>query len=207
MISSPTTRHKYLYHWQLYSPASRLTQRQRNEGHHVSSSSTNTLQAENDPESASTDPKSTANLAINLTTTFPSAEVFGIKLVNGQRNDAVISLKNNEPQPITLQLVGGSLWSPDFGEKSPSQLVRNLTTIPYRTEVPAGEAETFRYGIQMEMHPVDLVLKLGAVLSDEEQNFYSMSAFEGNVSVVERPTSWLDPQVYVYFPNTLHSDD
>ena len=109
--------------------------------------------------------------------------------------------------PVTLQLVGGSLWSPDFGDKSPSQLVRNLTTIGYREAVPAGESETFYYAIQMEMHPVDLVLKLGAVLSDEKNNFYSVPAFEGNVSVVEKPTSWLDPQVYVlsFFRPSCHT--
>lgn len=64
--------------------------------------------------------------------------------------------------------------------------------------MPAGESETFSYGIQMEMHPVDLVLKLGAVVTDDKSNFYSLAAFEGNVSIVEKPTSWLDPQVYVW---------
>ncbi|KAL9052005.1 MAG: hypothetical protein Q9162_005670 [Coniocarpon cinnabarinum] len=142
-------------------------------------------------------PTHSPNLHVNLTTTFPSAEVFGVKLVNGLRNDAVISLTNHEPFPVTLQFVGGSLWTPDLAQpESPPQLVRNLTAVRFGATVPAGESETFDYGITMEMHPADLLLKIGAVLSDGEgSRFFSVNAFEGDVSVVERPQSILDPQV------------
>ena len=61
--------------------------------------------------------------------------------------------------------------------------------------MPPGESETFEYEIKTEMHPADLTLKLGAVVSDSEGAFYTIGAFEGSVSVVERPMSVFDPQV------------
>ena len=75
------------------------------------------------------------------------------------------------------------------------QLVRNLTTIRYNVEIPAGEKESLTYSFATEMHPQDLTLSLVSVLSNGEGQFFTMQAFNDTVSVVEAPTSIFDPQM------------
>ena len=137
-----------------------------------------------------------------VSASFPQSEIFGVKLVNGLTTESILSFTNNEPAPITVVVIGGSLWSPDFGEQQPSKLLRNLTASPFKSTIPAGESETFSYRFATEMHPADLILKLAGIVTDEKNTFYTLHAFEGDVSVVEKPTSIFDPQMWAYLCQT-----
>ena len=142
------------------------------------------------------DPSTTPTLAVKVSTSFPSSEIFGIKLVNGQPTQALLSITNDEPEPVTVVFIGGSLWTIAFDAKEP-HILRNLTTTRYKTEIPAGAKESISYSFTTELLPRDLRLNLAAVITDTEGTAYTLQAFNETVSVVEPDTSLFDPQMSV----------
>ena len=120
-----------------------------------------------------------------------------MKLVNGHATRAVIDVQNNEPAPIKVVLVGGSLTTPiDVpGAPDPPIIVRNLTAAQYGSEIPGGESESFEYAFATEMHPQDLRLNLAALLQTTEGKLITKMVFNETVSVVEAPVSIFDPQM------------
>ncbi|KAF2205664.1 hypothetical protein GQ43DRAFT_436797 [Delitschia confertaspora ATCC 74209] len=134
----------------------------------------------------------TPNLKVSISTSFPQSEIFGVKLINGHATQAVLSITNDEPEPVSVTIIGGSLLQ-DAGHES--QILRNLTAARYSTEIPAGESETVPYSFSTEMHPQDVRLQLVAILKDSKNAFHSLSAYNETVSVVEAPTSIFDPQI------------
>ncbi|RVX75139.1 hypothetical protein B0A52_01416 [Exophiala mesophila] len=138
------------------------------------------------------DPSKSPAIAVTVDTTFPNAEIFGIKLVNGQETEALLSFTNEEPDPITVQFVGGSLWTGDLGPAP--RIVRNLTTHQYAVQIPAGEKQSLPYRFQVNMHPQDLRLNLAAVINTGN-TFLTLPAYNGTVSVVEPDSSFFDPQL------------
>ncbi|KAF2646059.1 hypothetical protein P280DRAFT_512266 [Massarina eburnea CBS 473.64] len=149
------------------------------------------IQVENVEELADSEPI-TPDLKVSVSTTFPSSEIFGVKLINGLPTTARLSINNEEPEPVSVSVVGGSLLE-DVGEES--RILRNLTAQRYGVEIPAGEELTVTYSFSTEMHPQDVRLQLVAVLQDQKSAFYTVQAFNETVSVVEAPTSILDPQI------------
>lgn len=145
------------------------------------------------PDEAVEAPASSANLNVAVSASFPDSEIFGVKLVNGKPVDASLSFSNEETEPVTVQFVGGSLWTPDF-DPSGSRIVRNLTTKQYSVEIPAGEKQTLPYRFQTNMHPQELRLNLAAVLS-QDNTFYTVQAYNGTVAIVEPDSSFFDPQM------------
>ncbi|KAI9871464.1 MAG: hypothetical protein M1830_002885 [Pleopsidium flavum] len=139
-------------------------------------------------------PSTSPNLAVHVSASFPSSEIFGIKLINGHPTQALLSFANDEPTPITVSFIGGSLWTPDI-EPQGSRIVRNLTTTRYNVEIPAGQKESLSYSFATELHPQDMRLNLAAVLSDSAGAFYTIQAFNETVSIVEPDTSFFDPQI------------
>ena len=137
---------------------------------------------------------------MDISTTFPQSEIFGVKLVNGHPTRAVLEVANNEPQPITVAIVGGSLLTPVGmpGAPDPPQVVRNLTAARIGVQIPAGEKETVPYSFATELHPQDLTLNLVALLQNSEGAVFTKQVFNETVSVVEAPVSFFDPQMYVY---------
>ncbi|KAI4124894.1 MAG: hypothetical protein LQ347_005562 [Umbilicaria vellea] len=138
-------------------------------------------------------PSTSPDLAVRVSTSFPSSEIFGIKLINGHPTQALLSITNDEPAPITVAFIGGSLWSENIGQGI--ILVRNLTTTRYNVEVPAGEKESLSYSFATELHPQDMKLSLATVITDSEGAFYTIQAFNETVSIVEQDTSIFDPQI------------
>ncbi|CAG7930162.1 unnamed protein product [Penicillium olsonii] len=130
-------------------------------------------------------------LAVSAQATFPASEIFGIKLVNGHPTQALIAVANDEPNPVTVNFIGGALRNPE----DQAQIARNLTATRYGVEIPAGAKETISYSFATEMHPQDLQLTLSAILSDSEGRFFTVTAHNGTVSVVEADTSIFDPQI------------
>ncbi|KAF1815549.1 hypothetical protein P152DRAFT_429641 [Eremomyces bilateralis CBS 781.70] len=129
-------------------------------------------------------------IAVTATASFPESEVFGIKLVNGHPTTAVVTFNNAEDFPANVLAIGGTL-----AQASSDQIVRNLTFTQYGVEVPAGETVDLTYAFATEMHPQELQLALSAIVTDNEAGFYTLSIFNGTVSVVEAPISLLDPQI------------
>lgn len=140
------------------------------------------------------EPTQSPTLNVQIITKFPDAEIFGIKVVNGKPANIQLSFTNQEPEPVAVQFVGGSLWTPDFSAAD-SRIVRNLTTKQYGVEIPAGESETLPYSFQTNLHPQEVRLNLAAVIA-KGNTFFTQQAFNGTVQVVEPHTSILDPQVY-----------
>ncbi|OAL46626.1 hypothetical protein IQ07DRAFT_590732 [Pyrenochaeta sp. DS3sAY3a] len=138
------------------------------------------------------DEPQTPNLKVSVSVSFPQSEIFGVKLINGHATEARLSITNDEPTPIGLSVVGGSLIQEAGGQ---SQIIRNLTTQRYTIEIPAGEEETIPYTFSTELHPQDLKLNLVAVLKDNKNSFYTVSVYNETVSIVEAPTSFFDPQI------------
>jgi len=136
-------------------------------------------------------PSTSAVIAVSVEASFPNAEIFGIKLVNGKPTEAILSFLNEEPDPVTIQFVGGSLWTLDA--QNP-RIIRNLTTAQYAVEIPSGEKQTLPYRFQTNMHPQELRLNLAAVISSTN-TFYTLQAFNGTVSIVEPDASLFDPQI------------
>jgi Translocon-associated protein (TRAP), alpha subunit len=134
------------------------------------------------------------SIAVSVSASFPDAEIFGIKLVNGKPTKALLSFTNEEPEPVTVKFIGGALWTPPF-DPSGNRIVRNLTATRYHVEVPAGEKQSLPYNFATELHPQDLRLELAAIISDIEGKDFAVQAFNETVSIVEPDTSIFDPQM------------
>lgn len=150
---------------------------------------------------------STPNLAVEISTSFPDSEIFGVKLVNGRATRAILDVSNHETAPINVLVVGGSLTTPiDVpGAPDPPVVLRNLTAAKYGVQIPAGEKETLTYSFATEMHPQDLRLSIAAVLQNEAGSVFTKMVYNETVSVVEAPMSIFDPQMYVHTTSTLSS--
>ncbi|KLJ11657.1 hypothetical protein EMPG_13164 [Blastomyces silverae] len=138
-------------------------------------------------------------LDVSVSASFPNSEIFGVKLVNGNPTEALLTISNNEPDPVTLNLIAGSLWTVDpTGEAV--QNVRNLTASRYNVAIPAGGQHSTGYAFVTEMHPQDLRLHLAAVISNSKHMAFTVQAYNGTVSIVEPETSIFDPKVlFLYF--------
>lgn len=143
------------------------------------------------------DTDSSPNIAVTVSASFPSSEIFGIKLINGHATQALLSFSNNEPEPVSVVFIGGSLWATENDAKGP-QILRNLTTTRYNVEILAGQKESISYNFVTELLPQDLKLNLAAVVTDTEGTAYTLQAFNETVSVVEPDTSIFDPQMYLF---------
>jgi len=131
---------------------------------------------------------------VKVSTSFPSSEIFGIKLVNGHPTQALLSFTNEETEPVSVAFIGGSLWSSPYSNMG-AQIVRNLTTTRYNVEIPAGQSDSISYSFATELQPQDLMLNLAAVVTDTEGTPYTLQAFNETVSIVEPDTSIFDPQM------------
>ncbi len=129
--------------------------------------------------------------------TFPQSEIFGVKLINGHATQSVLSVSNNEAGPVTVALVGGSLWTIEPVGRA-SRIIRNLTTVRYNVEIPAGQKESLSYAFTTDLQPAEMRLNLAAVVGDSKGNSYTFQAYNETVTVVEPETSLLDPQMYVH---------
>jgi Translocon-associated protein (TRAP), alpha subunit len=145
-------------------------------------------------EDISEDKLQSPKLAVSVAATFPEAEIFGIKLVNGKPTKALLSISNEEPEPVTVKFIGGVLWTPPFDPQG-SRIVRNLTATRYNIEIPAGEKQSLPYNFVTELHPQDLRLELAAIMSSSDGKDFAIQAFNETISIVEPDTSIFDPQM------------
>ena len=121
-----------------------------------------------------------------------------MKLVNGRPTKAVVEVTNHEEEPITVAFVGGTLQSTqELPEDAPisAGILRNLTTVRYEAVIPSGEKQSIPYSFVLDMLPQDVKLQLTGVVVTSANNLYQVEIYNNVVSIVEAPTSFLDPQM------------
>ncbi|KAL8392651.1 hypothetical protein RB595_002737 [Gaeumannomyces hyphopodioides] len=150
-------------------------------------------------EAAKDAPPAAPQLKVDVVTTFPEADIFGIKLVNGRPTKAVVEITNNEDKPLRVNFVGGALGRPDqppaSADDKPAPALRNLTAVKYDVEVPAGDKRSLTYSFTLDMQPQDVRVDLVAVVSNAKGQTFQIPAHSDKASIVEPPTSFLDPQI------------
>ncbi|TGJ80195.1 hypothetical protein E0Z10_g8558 [Xylaria hypoxylon] len=149
-----------------------------------------------DDETTTTAPE--AQLNAEIVATFPDADIFGVKLVNGRPTKAVIDITNNEDKPIQVAFLGGQILIP--GEVNPdvpayAAVLRNLSTVEFQATIPAGEKQSLPYSFVLDMQPQDVRLHLIGVITGASNQIFSVGVYDEVVSIVEAPTSFLDPQI------------
>jgi hypothetical protein len=139
-----------------------------------------------------------AQLNAEIVATFPEADIFGVKLVNGRPTKAIIDVTNNEDKPIQVAFIGGQLMPPQ--ELSPdvppySAIIRNLTAVQYQAVIPPGEKQSLPFSFVLDMQPQDVRLHLVGVVMSGDNKIFSIGVHDEVVSIVEAPTSFFDPQM------------
>lgn len=133
-----------------------------------------------------------------IVATFPEADIFGVKLVNGRPTKAVIDITNNEDEPIQVAFLGGQLMRPEpLNADAPAYtaVLRNLSTVQYQATIPAGEKQSLPYSFVLDMQPQDVRLHLIGVIMGGSNKIFSVGVYDEVVSIVEAPTSFFDPQM------------
>ncbi|TDZ30943.1 Increased recombination centers protein 22 [Colletotrichum spinosum] len=137
-------------------------------------------------------------LKADIEATFPDADIFGVKLVNGRPTKAIVEFTNNEDAPIQVAMVGGLLSStqelPDDAHPSDA-IVRNLTAARYDLTVEAGDKKAVPFSFALDMQPQDVLLQLVAVVTNSKGEVFQIQAYNSTGAIVEPPTSIFDPQI------------
>lgn len=131
-----------------------------------------------------------------------------MRLINGRPTQALVEITNKEDGPIQLAFLAGVLaTAKDLPEGTPAYqgIIRNLTAVQYNSPIEAGETKSFPYSFALDMQPQDVKLQLAAVITNANGNLYQVEAHDGTASIVEAPTSLLDPQMYVFLLTLSHS--
>ncbi|CCU77503.1 unnamed protein product [Blumeria hordei] len=143
-------------------------------------------------------PQVELDISVSITTSFPSSELFGVQIFNGLKTVALLDLKNNEADKITLKMVKGSLSNIQKDPKvtkAATDISRNLTTVRYDVAIPAGQNQSIPFTFTTDLLPQDFNLSLFALIINNEGKEYQVPAYNGTVSVVDPATSILDPKV------------
>ncbi|WYZ38983.1 hypothetical protein EsH8_III_000897 [Colletotrichum jinshuiense] len=137
-------------------------------------------------------------LKADIVATFPDADIFGVKIVNGHSTKAFIEFINHEDAPIQVAMVGGTLSSlkelPEDANPSDS-IIRNLTAARYDLAIEAGDKKAVPFSFALDAQPQDVLLQLIAVVTNSKGDVFQVQAYNSTAAIVEPPTSIFDPQI------------
>ncbi|KAG6209201.1 hypothetical protein E4U35_007498 [Claviceps purpurea] len=143
-------------------------------------------------------PPSQPELKASVKTTFPDADVLGVRLVNGHATTALVEFTNHEDGPIQVAFLAGFVANPKAlpeGSSEYQSILHNLTAVQYNHVIEAGETKSLTYPFVLDMQPQDVKLQLAAVVASGTNQVHQIVVHEGQASIVEAPTSFLDPQI------------
>ncbi|KAH8914667.1 hypothetical protein BT69DRAFT_1289877 [Atractiella rhizophila] len=128
---------------------------------------------------------------------------------NGQQNQVLISLLNPSSSELTVTFIGGS-----FSKASDAKHLRNTTSLKYNLLIPPSGSSTSHpvegedgkpaafqvpYQFWSEFPTGDIGLTLWVEYQDADKNTYRTLAFDDVITVVEPPSSFLDPAlIFLY---------
>lgn len=138
-----------------------------------------------------------SSISVSVATSF-SSEFFGVQIFNGLKSVALLDFVNNEEDYMTVKMVKGSLSSIPKDPKvttARTHIFRNLTAARYDIAIAAGKNQSIPFTFTTDLLPQDFHLSLVATILNHEGKEYQVPAYNGTVSVVDPPTSILDPKV------------
>ncbi|KDQ15881.1 hypothetical protein BOTBODRAFT_31337 [Botryobasidium botryosum FD-172 SS1] len=116
---------------------------------------------------------------------FAESNPFG-HVVNGERNQMLVTVENKSPANITLVGFGGS-----FAHAETGRHLRNTTTQAYNVVLPGGTKASLPYLFYSEITPSDVRLTLWADIADGSEK-HRVIAHDSIVTVVEPEASIFD---------------
>ncbi|KAI0806328.1 hypothetical protein BC629DRAFT_1486973 [Irpex lacteus] len=127
---------------------------------------------------------------------FPEENAFH-HVVNGERNNIIVSIENKSDRNVTLQSIAGSFHHPDS-----NKLVKNTTAANFKLPLLEGAKLQLPYSFHSEFRPGDLRLNIWIDhVADGEK--FRVQAYDSVVTIVEPEGSWFDWKLWTTYAIVL----
>lgn len=133
-----------------------------------------------------------SNLNLTTTTSFPFTPKVNshLRLLNGPPTPLTVSLTNNEAYPVTINLVGATLWTPDTTTN-----LKNFTSRKIGKKVKPAEKYEVHYALHTDLKEQEALLNVALVVTTDKGEVVTVTAWNETVVIREEIVSLLDPQV------------